>query len=132
MNATYPRDLRLKFPAHWEVAWEVIDGELVEEEEIRQFFKTNRINWDEPFTSAFNGPKASVGIEMTPEAENHSDHDDDYRLKRFPEELIDGPHHERWGFTKHGKLIGAPKAASSASSSTKAVKKKKKIRKNMR
>jgi hypothetical protein len=57
------------------VAWEDRDGDLVEEEEIRQFFKTNRINWDEAFTSTFNGPKSSVGIGMTPDDENYSDHD---------------------------------------------------------
>ena len=77
----------------------------------------------------FNGPKASVGIGMEPDDENHSDHGNDHRLVAFPQDLREGKHHERWGLTKHGKLIGAPKAASSASSSTKAVKKKKKIRK---
>ena len=110
MNAAYPRDLRLKFPDHREVMWEDKDGDLVDEEGIRKFFKTNKIHWDEEHTPTYNGPKSSVGIGMTPDDENWSDHGHDHRLKTFPQDLREGKQHERRGFTKAGKLMGTPKA----------------------
>jgi hypothetical protein len=128
MNTSYPRRLRVKFPEHWHEIWKDKDADIIDEEEIRQFFKTYKISWDEEFTSTYNAPKSSPSIGMTPDDTNWSDHDHEHRLVAFPEELRTAA----WGFTKAGKLKSpasrVPKAASAAASSTR-VRRKKKVKK---
>ena len=99
MMAALPRSLR-EYPQEWRDAWEIEDGPIVPFHTIREYYTKKKINFYEKFTSAYNAAKVSPGIGLTPDDPNHSDHEDQYTLKVFPQVMRT----KEWGFDRHGQL----------------------------